>query len=79
MIYPNPTDMFVNISFSNIESQDIKIRLISVIGVTIFTHELKSHLGNYSKKINLENQPKGIYFLEIETSMSTINEKIILN
>ena len=79
MIFPNPTDQIVNIQFSTIVKQSIKIRLISTIGEIVFIENLQNYSGDYSKKINLEGYSKGIYFLEIETHKGITNNKIILH
>ena len=34
--------------------------------------------GEYTKQINLQENTKGIYFLEIETNQGIINKKLIL-
>ena len=78
-IYPNPTDQIVNINFSTIVKQNIKIRLISTIGEIVFIENLQNYSGKYSKKINLDGYSKGTYFLEIETYKGITNYKIILN
>ena len=79
IIYPNPTNKIVNISFSNVVSKDIIIRLISSIGETVFMQHLESYKGSYAKKINLDEYSKGVYFLKIETLEGITNHKIILN
>ena len=77
MIFPNPTDQIINIHFLTIVKQSIKIRLISTIGEIIFVENLENYSGEYSKKINLKEYSKGIYFLQIETHEGTTNNKII--
>ena len=54
-----------------------------MIGEEIFTEELTEFVGQYTKVIDMNTQPKGVYFLEITTSTGGINKKdcssIILN
>ena len=52
--------------------------MVSVAGKNVFFAELKQFIGVYAKQIDLSNNTKGIYFLEIETSEGVINKKIIL-
>ena len=40
--------------------------------------ELEQFIGEYTQQINLEDNAKGIYFLEIETNDGVINKKLIL-
>ena len=39
---------------------------------------LEQFIGEYTKQINLSDNAKGIYFLEIETIDGIINKKLIL-
>ena len=39
---------------------------------------LEQFVGEYTKQIDLTNNAKGIYFLEIETIDGVINKKLIL-
>ena len=49
-----------------------------LIGKEIFTEELTDFVGKYTKVIDMNKQPKGVYFLEITTSTGSINKKIVL-
>jgi len=48
------------------------------VGEEIVLEELQEFVGEYTKQINLENDAKGIYFLEIETNDRIINKKLLL-
>ena len=48
------------------------------MGEEIVSEELQQFVGEYTKKINLQYNAKGIYFLEIETDNGLINKKLIL-
>jgi hypothetical protein len=48
------------------------------MGEEIVSEKTEQFIGEYTKKISLENQSKGIYFLEIKTNNRIINKKIIL-
>ena len=77
-VYPNPSQGNINIKFTNLIHQDIKLSIVNNIGELIFFDNLVSHIGNYSKIINLTNNSNGIYFLEIETNDGIVNKKLIL-
>ena len=77
-VYPNPSRDVFNISFNTEQKQDITLRIRNIVGEEIYTEDLKRHDGTYTKAISLENYPKAIYFLEIETKEGTINKKLIL-
>jgi len=67
-----------NISFVSEEKQNLKVRLVNVIGEQLIAEDLKQFVGEYAKEIDLTNKVKGIYFLEIETEKGIINKKLIL-
>ena len=77
-VYPNPSRDVFNISFNTEQKQDITLRIRNIVGEEIYTEDLKQHDGTYTKAISLENYPKAIYFLEIETGVEIINKKLIL-
>ena len=77
-IYPNPSRDIFNISFISEEKQNLKVRLVNVIGEQLVSEDLKQFIGEYTKEIDLTNKAKGIYFLEIETEDGVINKKLIL-
>ena len=77
-IYPNPSRDVFNISFKTVNKQDITLRIRNIVGEEIYTEELNQFNGTYTKAISLENYPKAVYFLEINTTEGTINKKLIL-
>jgi len=79
MIYPNPSRDVFNISFTSEEIQDLRVRVLNVVGEEIVVENLQQFVGEYVKQVDLNTYSKGIYFLEIETHQLIINKKLILN
>ena len=77
-IYPNPCRDIFNISFTSEEIQNLKVRIMNVIGEELINENLEQFIGEYTKQIDLTKNAKGIYFLEIETNNGVINKKLIL-
>jgi hypothetical protein len=77
-IYPNPSRDMFNISFTSEDVHDLKLRILNVIGEELMNENLNQFVGEYTKQIDLTNNAKGIYFLEIETHDGVINKKLIL-
>jgi len=77
-VYPNPSRDIFNISFTSEEIQDLKVRIMNVIGEELINENLEQFIGEYTKQIDLTKNAKGIYFLEIETTDGVINKKLIL-
>jgi len=78
VIYPNPSRDLFNISFTSEHIQDLKIRIMNLIGEELINEDIEQFIGEYTKNINLSDNSKGIYFLEIETNDGVINKKLIL-
>ena len=77
-IYPNPSRDIFNITFTSEAVQDLRVRVLNVVGEEIILEDLQQFVGEYTKQINLQDNAKGIYFLEIETDDGVINKKLIL-
>ena len=77
-IYPNPSRDIFNVSFTTEEKQNLKVRLVNVIGEQLVSEDLQQFIGTYTKQLDLTNKAKGVYFLEIETDDGVINKKLIL-
>ena len=77
-IYPNPSRDLFSISFTSEYVQDLKVRILNVIGEELMADDLQQFVGEYTKQINLKENAKGIYFLEIETNDGMVNKKLIL-
>jgi hypothetical protein len=76
-VYPNPSRDIFNITFTSESVQDLKVRVLNVVGEEIVSEEMQQFVGEYTKQINLKDNSKGIYFLEIETNDGVINRKLI--
>jgi hypothetical protein len=77
-IYPNPSRDVFNISFTSEEVQNLKVRILNIIGEELINENLEQFIGEYTKQINLSDNAKGVYCLEIETNDGVINKKLIL-
>lgn len=71
LIYPNPTSGKVFIDGLGIESM---ISVFDVFGNEIF--EIQNTMEN---SVDLSSQPKGIYFIKIESETQNHIERVILN
>ena len=77
-VYPNPSRDIFNISFTSEDIQDLRVKVLNVVGEILVDEDLQQFIGEYTKQIDLTNNAKGIYFLEIETYNRIINKKLIL-
>ena len=77
-IYPNPSKDVFNISFTSVQMQNLRVIIRNLLGENLIQEDLMQFVGKYNQQINLEDNAKGIYFLEIETNNGVINQKLIL-
>ena len=77
-VYPNPSRDIFNVTFFSDEVQNLKIRIVNLLGEAVFVDEKEKFIGQYSKAFDLNTYPKGIYMLEIETNSGVVNKKLIL-
>jgi hypothetical protein len=72
-IYPNPNDGLFTLNITNPESGTITV--LNLIGEQIFAATL---IGNSTETIDLREQPKGVYLVQIETATQVITKKVVV-
>ncbi|MEO1711859.1 MAG: PDZ domain-containing protein [Bacteroidota bacterium] len=77
-IFPNPSMGIFNLQFELPESGQTSVRLFSAQGRLIYDYQLGEFSGPFQDRIDLTNDFKGIYFLEIRQNTATITQKLIL-
>jgi len=77
-IYPNPSRDIFNIRFVSEKIQDLSIRVINIMGELVYEEKANQFIGEYTKKIDLTENSKGVYFLEITTNKGVVNRKIVI-
>jgi hypothetical protein len=77
-VYPNPSRDIFNISFSTKASQTVNVQVVNLLGEEIYTEELVDFEGYHQTVVDMNDKPKGVYFLEITTLNGRINQKIVL-
>jgi hypothetical protein len=78
-VYPNPSRDIFNVTFTSEEAQTISVKVVNMIGEAIYTEELTDFVGQCTKVVDMNTQPKGVYFLEITTNNGAIQQKIVLH
>ncbi|MCD4746678.1 MAG: C10 family peptidase [Bacteroidales bacterium] len=78
MIFPNPTNNILNLSFAMNEMQSVHIKLSTVTGEVVYKENTENVFGNYHNTIDLSGFSKGIYFLSLTNDNGTVNKKIII-
>ena len=77
-IYPNPTRGIFNISFVADEIDNFEITIIDAFGKIVSYEDRQDFVGEYTKKVNLSNAPRGIYMVQIRTKKAFVSKRIVL-
>lgn len=76
--YPNPTEGKFNLSFQG-KSVPTEVRITDLTGKTIFSDVISDFEGQYNNDIDLNDQSKGVYIMQIIQGNKAVNKKIIID
>lgn len=71
MIVPNPSNGLFTVSFDPKETTSYVIEIRNMNGQLIETSEFKNVAGEFKQTFDLQNQSKGMYFLQINNGTTT--------
>lgn len=77
MISPNPSNGRFDYRLILDEPVAIKVELVNMLGHIVFTRNENSISGQYSDRINISDQSKGIYILKVQAGSHVFQNKII--
>ena len=77
-VYPNPSRDVFNVTFTSEEVQTMTVKVVNMIGEEIFTEELTEFVGQYTKVIDMNTQPKRSLFLRNNNFYRRYQQKIVL-
>lgn len=73
-IFPNPTNGILNIQSTLPNIQFKSVEVYNMLGEKIYYSDINVD----GSEIDLSNQPKGIYFVQVQTNEGIVNKKIII-
>jgi len=76
-VYPNPFKDFITLVLDNKKGEPISLRIINVLGQTVFTLDENYATANFRKILNLNNLESGIYYVAISINGQPLSEKIL--
>lgn len=80
-VYPNPASDFISLSYQNLSTEKIEIKLIDLTGSTIaILYTGTENIGQIKKHFSLNDKviSNGIYWLNISVGKKQVNKKIII-
>ena len=78
LVYPNPSNTIFTISYQSSNPSIISFSVTDTDSKLIYSDNQKQFSGQYLKTIDLSNQPKGVYFIEIMCNGKRKSKKIVL-
>ncbi len=78
MVYPNPANDVLKVSFTTDENQSFDVSLITVTGIQVYTESTNEFSGNYVNSIDLSEFSEGVYFLNITSESGTVVRKVVV-
>ena len=78
LVFPNPTNSSLTISFSTSEKQTVELRIYNTLGKQIYFTKEGIIKGKFEKEIHVEKWSDGIYFLQLKTNEGNLNRKVVV-
>lgn len=76
-IYPNPSNGLFNLEVNLTSAQNVTVRVMNIVGQVVLQKSI-SNISSGIYSIDLTNEPKGIYFAEINTATEKTIKKITI-
>ncbi len=77
-IYPNPNPGTFEISLQGLESGAINISLTSILGKEVWSLKTNTGYSEWTRKIQIDNLLKGVYFLSVETDLGMLRQVVVV-
>ncbi|MBU1011307.1 MAG: T9SS type A sorting domain-containing protein [Bacteroidetes bacterium] len=77
-IIPNPSNGYFNLKVANKGANKLSWQLLNLDGKTVKRGSLKSSNAWFEGQFNIENLPKGTYYLQMTIGKNNLTESIIL-
>jgi hypothetical protein len=79
LVFPNPANSSLIISFQSSEKQNIELRIYNTLGEVQLFQSFRTLEKLFEKEINVEKLRNGIYFLQVKTKEGLINKKVMMH
>ena len=77
-VFPNPSNGIINIQITS-QSSNAQLRIMDASGKLIHNERINTLNGQYNNSIDLSNNSKGVYSLQIITNNQVITKKVVLD
>jgi hypothetical protein len=69
---PIPADDYITLNLNNMQAVSASIRIVDMVGKTMFTGTIMADESNFTYPIQLDNFKSGVYFMEVSRNDGTI-------
>ncbi|MBA3829619.1 MAG: T9SS type A sorting domain-containing protein [Taibaiella sp.] len=78
-VYPNPSDGIFNVTFNTARTiGELRMNVTDMTGRQVAQRSYKGTTGKFTENLDLDSQPKGIYFLEVVADGERMIRKIVI-
>lgn len=78
IVYPNPSNGQINISF--ISNEDMNVKVFNILGSLVYEKKFNANNnGLQNIKLDLSNNDKGIYYIQLDNNTNVMTKKVIIN
>ncbi len=79
VVYPNPADGIVNVSFNGVTNSTANVRITDMVGKIIATRNVTVTEGNNKVSFDLSQYSKGIYLVELSNESNHSVQRLMLD
>ena len=77
-VFPNPNNGQFKINLSAIDFNDATVAVMDALGQTVYKESNVNIQGSYSTRVDLSNNPQGIYFIVVSGNNKMFTQKVML-
>jgi hypothetical protein len=77
-LYPNPAQNLVNISFRAPQANMLKVSIVTISGMLVYSNNIDNFSGTYSEAINVSGMARGVYFLNLLSDQGNLVKKLVI-
>ena len=78
MLYPNPADQRVNLSFNNTSAHQSTVEFIDAVGHVVTAETIEATSGNFKQVFDVSNYAKGVYTIHVASGDKTFYQQLIV-
>ncbi len=77
-VFPNPNNGQFTINLNAVDFNDATITVMDALGKEVYNKSNVSIQGTYSTKVDLSNNPQGVYFIVVSGNNKMFTQKVML-